>query len=83
MIHRLVVLPDYQGIGIGIKFLNEISNIYNQKGWKVRIITSSPSLSNGLIKNKNWILYHKGRKISDKQRKTSVNRISFSFLFKE
>lgn len=83
MIHRLVVLPDYQGIGIGIKFLNEVSNIYIQKGWKVRIITSSPSLSNGLIKNKNWILYHKGKKNSDLKRKITTNRITFSFLFKE
>lgn len=82
MIHRLVVIPDYQGIGIGIKFLNFVSNLYHNKGWKVRLITSSPSLSFGLIKNKYWATNSKGRVSEDKKRKTCRNRITFSFLYK-
>lgn len=27
-VSRLVILPDYQGIGLGTKFLNEIAKIY-------------------------------------------------------
>ena len=82
MIHRLVVIPDYQGIGIGIKFLNCISNLYDKKGWKVRLITSSPSLSFGLVKNKFWATTSKGRVSEDKKRKTTRSRITYSFLYK-
>lgn len=27
-VSRLVILPDYQGIGLGTKFLNEVAKIY-------------------------------------------------------
>jgi ABC-type lipoprotein export system ATPase subunit/GNAT superfamily N-acetyltransferase len=30
-VHRLVILPDYQGAGFGIKFLNEIGNLSSVK----------------------------------------------------
>ena len=48
-IHRLVILPEYQGIGIGIKFLSEIASLYTN----IYITTSLKSLTMGLIKNKN------------------------------
>ena len=36
-IHRLVILPDYQGIGIGTKFLNIVSEYYAQQGFEISI----------------------------------------------
>ena len=60
-IHRLVVLPDYQGIGIGIKFINEVSKHYKDNGWNVNLTTTTPSLIHGLGRNKNWALVRKGR----------------------
>ena len=36
-IHRLVILPDYQGIGIGTKFLNIVAEYYAQQGFEISI----------------------------------------------
>lgn len=54
-VHRLVVLPDYQGIGIGIKILNDIAKLYKAEGLKMRIVSSAPSLLRALNKpNSGW-----------------------------
>lgn len=60
-IHRLVVLPDYQGIGIGVNFINEISKYYKKNNWNVNLTTTTPALIHALAKNENWILKRKGR----------------------
>lgn len=60
-VHRLVILPDYQGLGIGIKFLNEIGKYYIKNGWRYTIVTSAPSLIFGLKRHKNWKCKHFGR----------------------
>lgn len=56
---RLVVLPDYQGIGLGIAFLNTIAEIY--KDYDFRITTSAKNLIHALNKHKNWRLESFGR----------------------
>jgi GNAT superfamily N-acetyltransferase len=61
-VHRLVVLPDYQGISIGIRLLNEVGRIIISEGYRYTIMTSSPSLVFGLKKDKNWRCVHYGRK---------------------
>jgi GNAT superfamily N-acetyltransferase len=61
-VHRLVILPDYQGLGIGVMFLNEIGKIYKSEKWRFTIITSAPSLMFALKKSKLWALKQFGRK---------------------
>lgn len=51
---RLVVLPDYQGIGLGVAFLNTVAEIY--KDYDFRIITSAKNLIYALNNHKNWKL---------------------------
>ena len=63
-VHRLVILPDYQGLGIGIRFLNEIGKYYVKNGWRFTIVTSAPSLMFGLKKDKNWSCKHFGRMVA-------------------
>ena len=53
-IHRLVVLPEFQGIGIGTKFLTTITEYYVKKNWTVFINTSNKGLVYSLKKNKHW-----------------------------
>lgn len=60
-VHRLVILPDYQGLGIGVKLLNEIGNIYKKDGWRFTIVTSSPSLMFSLKRQKQWVCKNIGR----------------------
>jgi ABC-type iron transport system FetAB ATPase subunit len=56
-VSRLVVLPDYQGLGFGIKLLNYVGSLYKTIGKKLYIKTSNPSLFMGMSRNKeNWFL---------------------------
>lgn len=56
MVHRLVILPDYQGIGLGVKFLNSVAKMYADKGYDFSIITSAKNLTMALRKNNKWIM---------------------------
>lgn len=40
-VHRLVVSPDYQGIGLGTKLLNVVAELYSAQGFDVSILTSA------------------------------------------
>jgi ABC-type lipoprotein export system ATPase subunit/predicted acetyltransferase len=60
-ISRLVVLPDYQGVGIGRKLLTKISEKYFSYGNRVRIITSNPALLHSLKNHEKWYLTEKKR----------------------
>lgn len=60
-VHRLVILPDYQGAGIGIKFLNEVGKVYKKDKWRYTIVTSAPSLISALKHSDLWVCKHIGR----------------------
>ena len=53
-VSRLVVLPDYQGIGIGFKFLNMIAALYSAQGYDFSIVTSAKNLICKLSASKEW-----------------------------
>jgi len=54
-VSRIVVLPDFQGLGIGIKLLNYIGSLYLTDEKKLYIKTSNPALFLGMKKNrKDW-----------------------------
>ena len=85
-VHRLVILPDYQGAGFGIKFLNEIGFIYRKQKQRFVIMTSAPSLIHALKNNTNWNCIRYGR-VSEAKKgvlegTTSKNRITASFELK-
>ena len=56
-VSRLVILPDYQGIGLGTSFLNAIANIYSKQNYDFSIITSAKNLIYALKKSNKWIMY--------------------------
>ncbi len=60
-VHRLVILPDYQGLSIGIRLLNEIGKMYLIEKKRFTITTSSPSLIFSLKKEKKWRCLNYGR----------------------
>jgi len=83
-IHRIVVKPDYQGIGLGTKFMNAICNMYKEKGYKISLVTSSPSFIHGLQHSKEWLMVRKPSRI--KCSGTTINlssesRLTSSFRF--
>ena len=87
-VHRLVILPDYQGAGFGIKFLEEIGKNYIKEKYRYNIVTSSPSLIYALKKSNKWITTRFGRTSSQSKgttvgnMQTSKNRITASFEMK-
>jgi ABC-type polar amino acid transport system ATPase subunit/GNAT superfamily N-acetyltransferase len=63
-VHRLVILPDYQGIGVGGILLNQIGDIYKKDKWRFSIVTSAPSLIYSLKNSNEWICRHFGRMVA-------------------
>ena len=54
-VSRLVVLPDFQGLGIGINVLNYISSLYKSNEKTMYIKSSHPGILNKLEKDSKWI----------------------------
>jgi GNAT superfamily N-acetyltransferase len=57
---RLVVLPDYQGVGIGVRFLNIVAKMYVSQGYDFSIITSAKNLIQALRKRDDWVMIRYG-----------------------
>lgn len=53
LIHRLVVLPQWQGLGIGRALLNTVADLETQDG-PVSLVTSHPGLARALKGDKSW-----------------------------
>ncbi len=66
-VHRLVVLPDYQGVGIGVRFINEVTKHYMDNGWNMNLTTTTPALVHALARSKEWALIRKSRMGNDMQ----------------
>lgn len=86
-VHRLITLPDYQGIGIGNIILNEVGKIYKNEGFRYTITTSSPNLVYSLKNSKKWICIRTGRTGRTGMKSldnsiSGINRITTSFELK-
>ncbi len=63
-VSRLVVLPDFQGLGIGIKILNFFGSMYKKDNKTLYIKTSNPSLFKGMERNqKHWKITNENNNI--------------------
>lgn len=90
-VHRLVVLPDYQGIGIGTKFITFISSIYAKSGLTMKLITTTPAIRFALDKSDNWTMTRSGKVQPNGNKKylthfsnfESSNRITYTYLYTE
>lgn len=90
MISRLVVVPEFQGFGIGVKFMESVADLY--KGQRIRIITSLKPFIISLQKNKNWKCMRFDRVSGGsstvnihsiyKKESTSHNRITATFEYR-
>lgn len=60
MAHRLVVLPDYQGLGIGPRLNTWLAEHLRCRGYRYRIRTSHPSLVRSYLADPAWRLVHRG-----------------------
>jgi GNAT superfamily N-acetyltransferase len=82
--HRLVVLPDYQGLGIGHKFSSEIAEYYKSKGFRFVITSSTKSLFKQRQKDPRWKVTRHSRAGNSNgvlKNTTSENKYTFSYEY--
>src|SRR5665647_2466441 len=78
---RLVVLPDYQGIGVGKRLLDFVAKLYvSQTKVPFYILTSNPQIIRGNMENWKIIRYGHARKGKEN---TRINREIRSSLSRE
>lgn len=88
-IHRIVVKPDYQGIGVGSRFMSEIARKYKRDGYRMSLVTSSPAFIHGLQQNKSWAMTRKPSRVQKTAKTgalagtTSDARLTATFEFIE
>lgn len=76
-VSRLVILPDYQGIGLGTKFLNIVAEYFTEQGYDFRIVTSAKNMINALNNSPRWHLVRWGvNKCVSKKSKIDGDRTS-------
>ena len=93
-VHRFVVLPDYQGIGIGMSFQSAVCDIVRREGFEGTIwnVTTTPALYKAQIKSDRWKLVRYGHAtvpqsgvkkdlMSRMVRNSSRGRITYSFIY--
>ncbi len=72
-VSRLVVLPDYQGLGIGKRLLNFIAELYtSQVNLPFFLVTSNPQLIRGNLRN--WIIKRVGHVTNGGRKNTRINQ---------
>jgi len=82
--HRTVVLPDFQGIGIGNRLSEFVASIWAEKGFRVKSTTSNPAMIHHRVKSPNWRMTRCGRvayKSNPQQGSGSKARITAGFEY--
>lgn len=85
--HRMVVLPDFQGIGIGNRLSNFIAQKYTREGWRFISTSSNPAMIHHRSRSPLWRVMRFGRvsspvsAIKSLRASNSRKRISASFEF--
>lgn len=59
-ISRLVILPDWQGLGVGSRFVTEIAEWYKSQNLGMTLATSNPALKHSLVSH-GWRCIRAGR----------------------
>lgn len=84
--HRLVILPDYQGLSLSHVFMRECANILHNDGFRFCFTTSNPAMIFYLKKATEWRCTMYGRKqlhqgLKEMAKTSSDNRITTSWEF--
>ena len=76
-LHRTVVRPDYQGVGIGARLTEQVAQRYVDEGFRVSTVTGNPARVHSCAKSPRWRMTRKpGRTAS--QGKTASRTMSNS-----
>lgn len=85
--HRIVCLPDYQGVGIGMRITEHTASVVAGMGMEYRVTTTHPALMHAWARSPKWKVAH-WPTIMDafKQhdfagRETDAHRLQASFVY--
>jgi ABC-type transporter Mla maintaining outer membrane lipid asymmetry ATPase subunit MlaF len=87
--HRTVVLPDFQGIGLGNRLAEHVGDILLAKGKRFTSVTSHPAMIHSRAKSLKWKMTRGPGRVSAPSvhskitnvKNTSVNRLTASFEY--
>lgn len=86
--HRTVVLPDFQGVGIGNRLSEFVANLYHSKGYRFISTTSAPAMIYHRHRSLKWKTTRFGKaakggksSVLYKNKQSSCNRFTASFEF--
>lgn len=84
--HRTVVLPDYQGIGLGNKLSEFVGQYCLNNNFIFTSLTGNPAMIHHRAKSKKWVMTRKPSILSKSKRNFKVpvksnNRLTASFMF--
>ena len=84
-IHRLVILPEYQGLGIASNMISYFANLYAKQGKGFYIRTSHVKLKEYFSNSNKWIETNRSGKVSPSLMLNSKNkqkdRIAYSYKY--
>lgn len=88
-VHRMVILPDYQGLGIGTKILDWFGDYYYKQGKKLFIRSTHVRLHKHCSKSNKWLESTNSNKTAskltgnqgNKYKNTFLNRPAYSFEY--
>jgi GNAT superfamily N-acetyltransferase len=85
-IARIVTLPDFQGIGIGMRVVSAISQLHRAEGHRINVTSSHPALVRHCERSPAWRLVgirrldRRRSKVSPKCRPTGRTVVSFEYV---
>ena len=77
-IHRLVILPDYQGIGLGTKLVTFVAEYLKQQKLECSINTTAKNLIHSLVKSPKWALHSYSSRNEPARFGASIGRVSYT-----
>jgi ABC-type dipeptide/oligopeptide/nickel transport system ATPase subunit len=82
--HRTIIHPDYQGIGLGHRLSCFVADYHKAKGFRVFSTTTNPAFTNSRLRDKRWKLIRQGRVapiVGECVKTTSCSRITLSWEY--
>lgn len=77
--HRLIILPQFQGLGLGVLFANWVGQYYLEQGMRFRFTTTHPSLIHQKTKSPLWRFENKKQNKETYDPTTIAGRMNAGF----
>jgi ABC-type ATPase with predicted acetyltransferase domain len=72
--HRVVCLPDFQGVGIGRRMMDHVAALFLRESGPVYIVTSVRGLARSLARDPKWRMTRKPSRVTSKPGKNMVQK---------